>query len=203
MKFSEELMNAMRHVRGLYPSPDLSDRGVLLNNLLFVWHLMRASEHLLEVAAEKSEGRDKEYFLEHLEEERNHHEWLTADLKHAGIDPYESFIPVEAVNIVGAQYYFIFHINPHALFGYMAYTECFPTPMEVIEELEHIHGKELLKTIRYHATHDVDHGREMLEMIDSLPEASRSIIFQNAVQTAHNYGAATLKFNGGRHGRVD
>lgn len=183
-KFSQTLKLRMQVMRLRLPVVDLTRRDVLLENLRFVYHMIKASENLLRVGY--GLARDpmlKEYYLKHFEEEEGHAEWLQKDLIGAGVD--FSAIPREAMLMAGVQYYFLFHVSPASLLGYMAALECFPTPMETIERLEDIHGTKILRTMRYHAEHDPQHGQDLLTFIDSRPYPEHNAILESAAQATH------------------
>ena len=192
MKFSQHLIGTIRKVRKTYPLLNLTDRDVFVRNLVFVYHVIKGSENLLRVASERSEAGSSlhQYLVEHLSEEREHEAWLAADLETAGIDVTRTIVPRIAVEMVGSQYYLIFHVDPAALLGYMAVLECFPTPIADIEALEAVHGTNLLRTSRYHAEHDLDHGAVLLSVIDQIPEGRQQIVLESAIQAAVYLGAA-------------
>lgn len=162
---------------------DLTDRGVFLRNLVFVAFVIKASEDILRTAIESSTGTLREYFYDHLAEETGHYEWLKRDLQFAGIVLDDCTIPAEAVAMAGSQYYLAKHANPTAILGYIAALECFAMPLETVEVLERIHGKDVCATLRYHAENDVDHGAEVLKMIDAVDPKYQRMIAENAVQT--------------------
>lgn len=193
MSQSEQLLAVLRDVRGQYPAVDLTKPRAFLRNLVFLHNVITASEHMLEVAAKCAQGHLREYFAAHLEEERRHEAWLADDLESVGVDVSALPISPEAVAMAGSQYYLIFHVDPGALLGYMAVLECFPLSDEQIALLESAHGKKLCRTLRYHATHDVDHGADLLAVIDKLPAQRFQLVLENAVQTALYIGAAAAK----------
>ncbi|MCA1859315.1 hypothetical protein LE191_04220 [Janthinobacterium sp. HSC-3S05] len=196
MKFSNQVLGAIARELKFAKVPDFTQKEVVIRNFTFMYHTMKASEHMLEVAVECSKERPDlcTYFKEHLEEERGHHLWLASDLNSAGVDVAKTGIPVRAVEMVGTQYYLMYHVDPAALLGYMALQECFSRPLEVIDQLEKMHGKELFRTARYHAEHDIDHGADIANVLDKLPETSQSIVLENAIQTARYFCAATQNF---------
>lgn len=162
---------------------DLTDRAVFLRNLIFVAFVIKASEDILKTAIEHSTGTLREYFYAHLEEETGHYDWLKRDLQFADIVLEECTIPAEAVAMAGAQYYLAKHVNSIAILGYIAALECFAMPLETVEELERLHGKELCATLRYHAEHDVNHGADVLAIIDRIDPKYQRMVADNAVQT--------------------
>lgn len=190
----DQLMQALREVRATYPAIDLSRRDVFLRNLIFIHNIISASESLLRAACDRSIGEMKAYFAEHLKEEAGHAFWLRNDLATADIDVASLPVLPEAVAMAGAQYYLIHHVDPVALFGYMAVLECFPIDAAALEKLEEIHGKQLCRTLRYHAEHDIDHGADVLDQVDALSDKQFNLVMQNAVQTALYIGSAISKF---------
>lgn len=162
---------------------DLNDRLAFLRNLVFVAFVIKASEDILRVAIDNSEGSLREYFCNHLAEETGHFEWLKRDLQFAGVNLDECSIPAEAVAMAGSQYYLAKHVHPAAVLGYIAALECFAMPLETVNALEGIHGKELCATLRFHAEHDVGHGADVLKVIDSIDAKYQQMIADNAVQT--------------------
>jgi hypothetical protein len=179
--YSDALREAIAKIR-LQATVDPCDRNKVLANLVFVHQVITASESLLEEAVKHSEGDLKQYFIAHLEEERGHQEWLADDLMTAGIDVKKMPLSHFAVAMAGSQYYLIRHVSPVALLGYMAVLEGCPMPLEAVEDLEAMHGKEMFRTLRYHAAHDIDHGRELFALIDKYDDA---LIMHSAVATAN------------------
>lgn len=163
---------------------NLHDKAELIRNLIFIHQVIVATENLMLTAAACASSELQSYFLEHYEEERGHADWLADDLRTAGVDVKKRPLDLLATQFVGTQYYLIQHIHPTALLGYMAVLEGSPMPIEQVEELEALHGKDLLRCLRFHAEHDVDHREELWKVIDSQPEHLHSVILNSAVQTA-------------------
>jgi hypothetical protein len=160
---------------------DGTQRDAVIANLVFVYQVIIATESLLEEAIEASEHALRDYFVSHLEEERDHQAWLAEDLRSAGIDVAKMPLSQIAVEMAGSQYYLIKHVNPASLLGYMAVLEGFPIALEVVTELESQHGKDLFRTLRYHAEHDIDHSKELFAVIN---QCADPIILRSALQTA-------------------
>lgn len=161
---------------------NLLDYGKLIANLVFSHQVITASERLLEEAAEESEGDLRRYYLSHIEEERDHAKWLADDLKTAGIEVGSQPLMRLAVEMAGTQYYLIKHVHPAALLGYMATLEGMPFDLEALEVLEEAHGRDILRTLRYHAENDLEHRKELFRVIESAPQ--QDIIRLSALQTA-------------------
>ena len=164
---------------------------MLIPNLIFLYHVIVASENLLRVAiAETSDAPLKEYFEKHLEEERGHAEWLAEDLKCVGIDVTQTEVPLLAVQMVGSVYYLIFHAHPAALLGYMRVQEGWPMDKARFAELGKPYPAALLRTLNYHIDHDPDHLKDLLAIIDSLPERHKLIADVAVMTQNHLFQAA-------------
>ena len=168
---------------------NLLQRPVFQANMTFLYHMMKASESLLLIARQMTmDPFLKTYYDNHLEEERGHAQWLQRDLIEGGFD--FAAIPREAILMAGVQYYLLFHVSPASLLGYMAVLELTPMPMEQIAALEAAYGVAALRTLRYHAEHDVDHGRDLLSFIESRPTHEQAAIMESASQACYFMNAA-------------
>jgi PII-like signaling protein len=58
-----------------------------------------------------------------------------------------------------------------------------PIPLEVVEKLEALHGTQMLRCIRYHAEHDLEHRKELFALIDKVPSELQSVVMESAVHT--------------------
>lgn len=196
-----DILDKIREARAGYGSINLLNRRVFLDNLAMSLQMMAASEKLIRIALWRLDLTESEfnkalhaYFVEHLQEETGHYDWMRADLEgeEVGFD-------WAGAELAGTQYYLVNHEHPATLLGYMAVLECFPVPLALVEELEIAHGQRVMRTVRYHAVHDQDHGKDVLRMIEMAPPKLQELIVENAIRTAHKIGAAQEKF-GGKHG---
>lgn len=172
------------HALNKHPRPfaDLKNRRLLVGNLLFTHAVIVGSERLIEEALkEPMTDKLREYYTKHLEEEHEHAGWLHRDLSTAGFTP---SLDWDAAKLVGTQYYLIKHSSPFALLGYMAALECKPMPLKLVSTLEKTHGKNLLRTLRYHAEHDVQHSSDLIDFIESVPEPTFSLVVSNIEQSS-------------------
>lgn len=163
-----------------FPVVDLSRPEVFIRNLAFMHDIMIASEPLVQEAIDHSEGELRDYLVRHIEEERGHAAWLADDLAELGLTDWER--SCAAVACAGSQYYWIKHVHPAAILGYMAVLEGYPMPLDIVAELESIHGKKPCRTLRYHAENDIEHRIDLFNMINRLPEHEK-LIETSAVQT--------------------
>lgn len=177
--YADELLDT---IRPLLARADLSRREVVVDNLVFMYHVIVASEDILRECAVAS--RHTGYFINHLEEERNHAQWLKDDLESVGASVDNAILMHEAAVIAGAQYYFARHVSPAIVLGYMAVLECFPMALERVAALEALHGESLFRTLRYHAVHDIDHGADLIEELNQISTDRQPSVTNNALRTA-------------------
>lgn len=150
--------------------------------------VISASENLLRAAIEACDCSEfgnilSVYYQSHLAEERGHEKWLADDLASAGVDIKAMPLSLKAVEMAGTQYYLIHHVHPVSLLGYMAVLEGNSISNERLEELESIHGKSLLRTLRYHAEHDIEHIKDLNIILAKVPEEIEHHVRNSANQT--------------------
>lgn len=151
--------------------------------LVMLHQLMRASVPLMERAAEVCEKlgaadplarKLRPYYLNHMDEERNHDAWALEDLVSAGYDAVSalSITPSPQVaNLVGSQYYWLNHHHPIMLMGYIAVLEAFPPSKERVDEIRDRSGvpEPAFRTLRMHGELDPTHSAEIDDMLNELP----------------------------------
>jgi hypothetical protein len=145
--------------------------------------IIRATEQLMETAAERGRvfaATDPvargvaRYLTRHVEEERDHDDWLLDDLELLGVDRSAVLarLPSPTVaSLVGSQYYWVLHYHPVAVLGYISLMEGYPPTPELIERLIAAtgHPREAFRTFAEHGELDPHHRDELDEAIDSLP----------------------------------
>jgi hypothetical protein len=150
---------------------------------LVLWHgMIRASVPLLETALATARTlpddpvvvRLSGYFAHHIPEERGHDEWLLADLGFLGVPRDEALGRVPSPTIaalVGSQYYWVQHVHPVGLIGYIALLEGYPSTRQDVDQLQSAtgFGPEAFRTLLLHADLDLHHGEELDSLVDSLP----------------------------------
>jgi hypothetical protein len=114
------------------------------------------------------------YFLQHIEEERGHEEWLLQDLEAVGVGRNDVFgcVPNATIaGIAGAQYYWIFHVHPVALLGFFAVLEGNPPVTADLMAIQERTGlpAAAFRMLRYHAEVDLAHAADIYSLLDSLP----------------------------------
>ena len=132
-----------------------------------------------------------DYFERHIEEERGHDDWVLADLELIGVgreDVLRQVPSPTAARLVGAQYYWILHYHPVALFGYFAVKEGFPPKPELIDDLITRTGypREAFHAFAAHGEIDPQHIEELYEVFDSLPltQQQETVVGLSAIATS-------------------
>ncbi|TKJ17957.1 iron-containing redox enzyme family protein [Blastococcus sp. CCUG 61487] len=140
-----------------------------------------------------------DYLEHHVPEERGHDEWLLADLAAVGVAAEEvrAVVPSPSVAaLVGAQYYWVQHVHPVGLLGYIGLLEGYPPAPEEIERMRTAtgYGAEAFRTLLLHAELDPHHGAELDELLDALPltDAQRNLVGLSAI-TSVQLAAAALQ----------
>jgi hypothetical protein len=166
---------------GTIPMPLIGSREQFVNYLKLAHGTMRASAPLLELAVAKAEGELRDYYRSHLEEERDHADWLAADLRVLGEGPPR--LDHAAAAIAGAQYYYLNHVGAHMLLGYMAAMEFRPMPMATVDKLASIFGEDAIRTLRHHALHDPQHSEVLARVINRHEDQGDGIAYNAFVTT--------------------
>lgn len=153
------------------------------NYLLTTHSIIRSSVPLMQAAYERCGQLSEEgklmaevmkYYKKHIQEEMNHDEWLLDDLESIGISRQRSLLqkPIEAVaELVGSQYYWIYHWHIVCLLGYISSLEGNPPRKELIEQLQKIteYPDTAFRTLLKHSDLDPHHRDELDELLDALP----------------------------------
>jgi hypothetical protein len=161
--------------------------------------ISRAAVPLMELAATTVE-RDfrhhawarpyADYLRHHIPEETGHDIWALEDLEVMGIRRADILdlhpMPTIAA-LVGAQYYWIRHVSPIALAGYLSVMEANPPTLAAVESLRTTTGlpEAAFRSMALHARLDVRHELDVYELIDTLPLDDRSerLVFTSAMHT--------------------
>jgi hypothetical protein len=150
---------------------------------LELYSIVRCSVPLMKSACERAAelaGTDPlaastaKYFKRHIEEEGHHDEWLLDDLVALGMDRATVLQGNPGANVarlVGAQYCWIRHAHPAALFGYLAMIEGNPPLAEHLNEIQSQTGysPDAFRCLQLHAADDIEHLNELRSTITDLP----------------------------------
>jgi hypothetical protein len=158
-------------VRGLYPAYLALGHGII-----------RASVPLMEVASRRARSLAgdpvaaavADYLDGHVDEERGHDDWLLEDLAALGVDPARVLVaapPSAVAALVGSQYYWVEHVHPVGLLGYVLLLEGYPVSAGTVDLLRRATGfpPEAFRTLLAHAELDPHHGAELDAVLDRLP----------------------------------
>jgi hypothetical protein len=185
--------------RRLFTHPRIRD---LYPEYLFTSHcIIRASVPLMEAArgraaalaeTDRAAAAVGRYLDDHIDEERNHDEWLLDDLEVLGRGRSAVWKrpPSPAVaGLVGSQYYWVLHYHPVALLGYMALLEGYPPVRSQIDDLIDRTGypPSAFRTMIHHADLDPKHGDDLNRTIDGLPlsQEQAAALGLSAMSTVH------------------
>jgi hypothetical protein len=149
--------------------------------------LVRASVPLMELAARRCAELDRDdpvadplrrYFEHHIDEERDHDDWLREDIAllrstmsgESWPTPHDSVV----ATLVGPQYYWIEHLHPIALLGYIAVLEGNAPNVGLAARVIAATGlpEAALRTVHEHAEADPGHTDDIFRLIDALPLTS-------------------------------
>jgi hypothetical protein len=145
--------------------------------------IIRATVPLMETTRDRGAAMSGEdevaagvatYLDQHIREELDHDQWLLEDLELLGVerDRVEGGVPSPAAAaLVGSQYYWVLHVHPVAILGYLAFMEGFPPAHTLIEGLIERTGypRESFRTVVEHGELDHGHRDELDRTIDALP----------------------------------
>jgi hypothetical protein len=130
------------------------------------------------------------YLQQHIPEELNHDEWVLDDLQALNIerrDVLARIPPVAASALVGPQYYWILHVHPIALLGFIAVLEGTPPDANYFGSALARAGisEAAASNIFRHAKLDPGHRDDLDALLDSLPltEYHHSLMGISAFQT--------------------
>ncbi|MGC2160296.1 MAG: iron-containing redox enzyme family protein [Silvibacterium sp.] len=160
-----------------------SDLARLLPRFLIQAHcLMRSGLTLMSVArglALQAEPEDTvacdlaAYLRTHLEEELGHDAWLLDDIRTLGFEEREvvQAQPCAAViDIVGAQYFWMTHVHPVAMMGYLILMEGYAPVASQLEDIRVRSGApaSAFRCLRRHAEDDPEHLAELNRTLDRM-----------------------------------
>jgi pyrroloquinoline quinone (PQQ) biosynthesis protein C len=172
----------------------------LYRDYLVAYHgILRATIPLLRTAQREALGRDgsawrtlASYLETHIEEESGEDEWLLLDLEALGLDRSTVLDHVPSPNVarlVGAQYYWVLHVDPVAVLGYLAALERDPPSVELIDDLSERtgHDRAAFRTLIAHAERDPEHAEELDDLLDRIELTDKQwlLVSLSAMNSVH------------------
>jgi hypothetical protein len=132
------------------------------------------------------------YLDTHIPEEMHHDDWLLEDLERIGVSSRVALdhAPSPTVTaMVGTQYYYINHVHPVILLGYISVLEGYP-PTEALAKMAADrtgYPLEAFRTLRKHAHLDPHHRLDLDAALDTMPMTDRllDLVSANALQTTN------------------
>ncbi len=205
LSHSRRLRDKIRLVRApmdavaeqLWTHPRLRD---IYPEFLFLNHsVIRSSVPLMKAAAEASEKiLDSDpvaegmlaYFRKHIPEETGHDDWVLDDLEVLGYrreDILKRIPSPSAAALAGAQYYWIRHVHPVALLGFIAVLEGTPPDVKFFEDTADRIGlpRRAFSNLLLHGKLDPQHRDDLDRTLDALPlsEDHHTLMGISAFQT--------------------
>jgi len=163
--------------------------------------VIRCSVPLMKAAAERCEkilDQDPiapgmlEYLRHHIPEETGHDEWVIDDLETLGYrraDILKRIPPPSAAALAGAQYYWIHHVHPVALLGFIAVLEGTPPDVAFFESTADRIGvpRRAFSNLLLHGKLDPRHRDDLNNALDALPltDEHHALMGVSAFQTIH------------------
>jgi hypothetical protein len=163
--------------------------------------VIRCSVPLMKAAAERCEkilDADPlapgmlEYFRKHIPEETGHDEWVLDDLQTLGYrreEVLKRIPPPSAAALAGAQYYWIRHVHPVALLGFIAVLEGTPPDVKFFESTADRIGvpRRAFSNLLLHGKLDPQHRDDLDRTLDALPltDQHHALMGVSAFQTIH------------------
>jgi hypothetical protein len=156
--------------------------AVFPDYLIVLYHSMRTAGALMEEARARSVALAQgcpvaaplvPYWTRHIREEAGHDEWVIGDLARLSVDVerVRRGLPApEVAELMGTLHFWVRHTHPVAALSYFYVVERNPPTVELLEwMIERGVPRNALQTFYRHARIDIEHGRELEELIDSLP----------------------------------
>jgi hypothetical protein len=191
----------LRETTTMWLRPDV--RGTYMEWMRVMHASIRATIPMMLTATEECLNRRDDpvaegfaqYLAKHIREEYGHDAWVAEDYAASGGDPADLADlavggPVAA--LVGSQYYWMRHVHPIALLGYMTVIEGYPPSPGLIDHLRERTGlpTEAFRAIERHSVLDLRHRADLYRQLDTLPLQPwhETLIGISALHTAHAVG---------------
>jgi Iron-containing redox enzyme len=160
--------------------PDLAD--ILPQFLIQLHRVMQSGISLMRTAQDLSlalphdpvAAQAAAYLQAHIEEEKDHDLWLLNDIESLGIDSdtVQQATPLPAVvSLLGAQYFWMFHMHPVAIFGYLIVLEGYPPLVDQLDQIRRNTGlpASAFRCLKSHAEDDPEHIATLNRTLDNMP----------------------------------
>lgn len=167
---------------------DFANKGLYALWLSQAYYFVRHSTPLLALSCGRS-IENRPYHLRcisHLAEERGHDKLILNDLKALGFKP-EDFEELPATQaLYQTQYYWIEHVNPVSLLGYIFILEGLAVKLGGIKTKE-VNDAKATSFLKLHSDEDVGHLESAFGQLKAMSKHDQECILKNAQLTAGLY----------------
>jgi hypothetical protein len=188
MDVAAETLWTHPRLREIYPEFLFRNHSVIRSSVPLMKAAAKACEKLLD-SDPVAEGM-LAYFEKHIPEETGHDEWVLDDLATLGFDRREilkRLPPPSAAALAGAQYYWINHVHPVALLGFIAVLEGTPPDVQFFESTADRIGlpRRAFSNLLLHGKLDPQHRDDLDNTLDALPltDTHHALMGVSAFQT--------------------
>lgn len=153
--------------------------------LIQLHHVMMGGLRLMSFAAQQAACLSGDaaatmaaaYLQHHIEEEKDHADWLLDDLRVLGISAQTvaQTPPLPGVvSLIGEQFFWITSFHPVVVFGYLFVLEGSPPLVHQLEQIQAQTGlpAEAFRCLRTHAEDDPEHIEDLNRTLDRMPLTS-------------------------------
>ncbi|NQZ58706.1 MAG: iron-containing redox enzyme family protein [Lentisphaeraceae bacterium] len=178
-----------------------SDKSFYTNYLAQTFYYVQHSTKLLALGAALMDYKDKAFekrFIEHIAEEGSHELLALRDLQNMGHKIEDISELPETRMAWESQYYKIQNKDPLALMGYILFLEYVAVsicPSIVKKVKDSFDGP--VAFVKLHGEEDIDHVQKAIDVIESLSEERKKIIYENYEQSALSFKYMLLACNRG------
>jgi thiaminase len=158
------------------------------------FYYVRHSTRLLALAGSHmdfSQDKIRRRFFQHISEESGHEQLAERDVKLVGHDTAAFAELPETQNLYQVQYFWIQHIHPLSLLGYIFALESIAVefgPM-LYDKAAKAHGEKACAFLKLHSSEDPDHLEKAKQQYESLSDELKEMVIENMHQSFANYQA--------------
>lgn len=171
MDAASDLFWHSTHARTLYPQFLIQLHHVVVGGLRLMAFAAELAASLPDDPVAKAAAA---YLRHHIEEERDHAEWLLDDLRILGVTPdiVARTTPLPAVaSLIGEQFFWISAFHPVVVFGYLLVLEGSPPIIEQLQDIQQRTGlpADAFRCLKAHAEDDPAHLEDLNRTLDRMP----------------------------------
>ena len=128
-------------------------------------------------------------FIDHSKEEKGHPQLLINDLERMDKNIEQFTVDHSTESMFQAQFYWIYHRDPRAFFGYILFLEGLAAEIggEAFKKAESAHGKAATRFLVTHSIEDQDHIQEAFDQVAKFDAETLKFVELNLKHTAWCY----------------